>query len=116
MEITMTQPEPNPGEGSSSQLPPPRQPPPPSTGGASARKRLYRDPKGPLGGVAGGLAGYFDVDPVIVRLLFIVGLFTGIGLPAYLVCWAVVPKAKSWPPPGYGRRATAAFSDEASTL
>jgi phage shock protein PspC (stress-responsive transcriptional regulator) len=65
-------------------------------------KRLYRDPSGPIGGVAGGFAGYFDVDPVIARLLWIVALFSGIGFPAYLVCWLVIPKAKLWPPPGYG--------------
>lgn len=65
-------------------------------------KRLYRDPAGPIGGVAGGFAGYFDVDPVITRLLWIVALFSGVGFPAYLVCWLVIPKAKVWPPPGYG--------------
>jgi phage shock protein PspC (stress-responsive transcriptional regulator) len=84
----------------------------PSTSAASAApfeslsvlppKRLYRDPAGPIGGVASGFAGYFDVDPVITRLLWIVALFSGIGFPAYLVCWLVIPKAKVWPPPGYG--------------
>jgi len=64
-------------------------------------RRLYRDPKGPIGGVASGLAAYFDIDPVIVRLLWLVALLSGPGVPAYLVCCAVVPKAKSWPPPGY---------------
>jgi phage shock protein PspC (stress-responsive transcriptional regulator) len=65
-------------------------------------KRIYRDPNGPIGGVAGGFAAYFDVDPVIVRLLWLVALFSGIGLPAYLICWLVIPKAKLWPVPGYG--------------
>ncbi len=65
-------------------------------------KRIYRDPNGPLGGVASGFAAYFDVDPVIVRLLWLVALFSGIGLPAYLICWLVIPKAKVWPVPGYG--------------
>ena len=72
-----------------------------AAGGALAPKRLYRDPSGPIGGVAGGFAGYFDVDPVITRLLWMVALFSGIGFPAYLVCWLVIPKAKVWPPPGY---------------
>src|SRR5690606_39070445 len=67
-----------------------------------APKRLYRDPSGPIGGVAAGFAGYFNVDPVITRLLWIVALFSGVGFPAYLVCWLVIPKAKVWPPPGYG--------------
>jgi phage shock protein PspC (stress-responsive transcriptional regulator) len=78
-------------------------PPPPAPPGAtaSAPRRLYRDPHGWLGGVASGLAAYFEIDPVIVRLLWIVALLTGIGFPAYLVCWAVIPKAKVWPPAGY---------------
>jgi phage shock protein PspC (stress-responsive transcriptional regulator) len=67
----------------------------------SVPRRLYRDPKGPVGGVASGLAAYFDIDPVIVRLLWIVALLLGPGAPAYLVCWVVVPKAQSWPPPDY---------------
>jgi len=62
---------------------------------------VYRDPHSWLGGVASGLAAYFEIDPVIVRLLWIVALLTGIGFPAYLVCWAVIPKAKVWPPAGY---------------
>lgn len=64
-------------------------------------KRLYRDPRGPLGGVCAGLAAYFDIDPVIVRLLFIVALFSGIGFFAYIICWVAIPKAKHWPPAGY---------------
>lgn len=94
---------------------PPRAASPSSAGSSSAAsaassaplsalppKRLYRDPAGPIGGVAGGFAGYFDVDPAISRLLWIIALFSGVGLPAYLVCWLVIPKAKVWPPPGYG--------------
>lgn len=72
-----------------------------SAAAPSVPRRLYRDPKGPVGGVASGLAAYFDIDPVIVRLLWIVALLLGPGAPAYLVCWVVVPKAQSWPPPGY---------------
>lgn len=64
-------------------------------------KRLYRAPGGKIGGVAKGLAEYFNVDPVLVRLLFIVALLTGAGLVAYLVFWVVVPRAETWPPPGY---------------
>jgi phage shock protein PspC (stress-responsive transcriptional regulator) len=76
--------------------------PPPAPEPHAGPKRIYRDPRGPIGGVAGGFAGYFDVDPVIARLLWIVALLSGIGVPAYLVCWVVIPKAKAWPPPGYG--------------
>jgi len=79
-------------------------------------KRLYRDPSGPIGGVAGGFAGYFNVDPVITRLLWIVALFSGIGFPAYLVCWLVIPKAKAWPPPGYGGVAAGAMPPNQTAL
>ncbi|MEY2933039.1 MAG: hypothetical protein RL033_3788 [Pseudomonadota bacterium] len=83
------------------------QPPPVPTGAAATSpRRLYRDPTGPVGGVASGLAAYFEIDPVIVRLLWIVALLTGIGFPAYLVSWIVIPKAKVWPPAGYALPAT----------
>lgn len=64
---------------------------------ASASKKLYRDPKNALlGGVAAGLAAYFGVDVVWIRLLFILAAFgNGIGILAYLVLWLVVPEAKS---------------------
>ena len=45
-----------------------------------------------LGGVAGGLAHYFEIDPTIVRLVFIVAFFGfGTGLLVYLVLWLVMP-------------------------
>ncbi len=65
-------------------------------------RRLYRHPRGAIGGVASGFAAYFDVDPVIIRLIFIIGAFAGPGLPAYLICWIAIPKATVWPPKGYG--------------
>jgi hypothetical protein len=52
------------------------------------------------------MAAYFEIDPVIVRLLWIVALLTGIGFPAYLVSWIVIPKAKVWPPAGYAQPTT----------
>src|SRR5437763_16194347 len=47
-----------------------------------------------LGGVCGGLGEYFDVDPVLMRLVFVAGtvLRGGLGIPAYLVLWILVPK------------------------
>ena len=81
---------------------PPRAPPPQPNPFMSA-KRIYRDPSGPVAGVAGGFAAYFGVDPVLSRLMWIAAMFSGVGFPAYIVCWLVIPKAKSWPPPGYDR-------------
>src|SRR5919202_5399970 len=47
-----------------------------------------------IAGVWGGLAEYFGLDPVIVRLIFVlVTLTTGIGFIVYPVLWLVMPKA-----------------------
>src|SRR5688572_21775119 len=100
METIMTHPALPPPQDSSAAPPPP--PPPPAPHDVrSLPRRLYRDPAGPIGGVASGMAGYFGVDPVLVRLLWLVALFSGIGFFAYLVFWLIVPKARTWPPPGY---------------
>jgi phage shock protein PspC (stress-responsive transcriptional regulator) len=45
-----------------------------------------------LAGVCGGLADYFDIDPVVVRLGWVLcSLFAGAGVLLYLVAWVVVP-------------------------
>lgn len=56
-------------------------------------KRLYRSRKDKMiGGVCGGLAEYFDIDPVIVRAFFIVATFAwGSSLIGYIVLWIIVP-------------------------
>ncbi|MCK9414172.1 MAG: PspC domain-containing protein [Prolixibacteraceae bacterium] len=60
-------------------------------------RRLYRDPDDKvLGGVCGGLGAYFAIDPVILRILFVLIFFLGgSGVLVYLVLWIVVPKAYS---------------------
>lgn len=66
------------------------------TGGEpSERKRLYRDGEDRLiAGVCAGLGHYFAVDPVVVRIAFVLfGFFTGVGVVAYLVLWAATPRA-----------------------
>ncbi|MCH9030633.1 MAG: PspC domain-containing protein [candidate division Zixibacteria bacterium] len=57
-------------------------------------KRLYRSRTDKvIGGVCGGLADYFDVDPTLVRLLVVLlFLAGGIGVLAYLIAWIVIPK------------------------
>lgn len=57
-------------------------------------KRIYRSRKERMiGGVAGGIAEYFDVDPVIVRFAFIaLTLFNGIGLILYIVGMVIIPE------------------------
>ncbi|MBK9710435.1 MAG: PspC domain-containing protein [Kouleothrix sp.] len=49
-----------------------------------------------VAGVCGGLAEYFAIDPVIVRLIFVlVTLTSGIGLLVYPILWLVMPQAGS---------------------
>ncbi|MFH1050622.1 MAG: PspC domain-containing protein [bacterium] len=59
------------------------------------QKRLYRSTKDRmLAGVCGGLAEYFDIDPVIIRVLFVVvTLGAGVGILGYIILWIVVPEA-----------------------
>lgn len=59
-------------------------------------KRLYRSRKDKiLGGVCGGLAEYFNLDPVIVRLLWILlVLLAGTGVLVYVIAWIIVPLRK----------------------
>ena len=47
-----------------------------------------------LSGVAGGLANYADIDPTIVRILWLAALFTTgpLALFAYLVCAMIIPR------------------------
>ena len=62
--------------------------------------RLYRSERERmLGGVAGGLAEYFDLDPSLVRVAWAVLIIGsgGLFLLLYIVMWFVVPEA----PPGY---------------
>jgi len=56
-------------------------------------KRLYRSESDRiLGGVCGGLAEVYDVDPTLVRLVAVALFFgAGTGLLAYLVAWLIMP-------------------------
>ena len=61
-------------------------------------RRLYRDPDNAvIGGVSAGLGAYFNIDILIVRILFIVLTFAGGGFPIllYLILWIAVPKART---------------------
>lgn len=55
-------------------------------------KRIVRPHDRMLAGVAGGLAAYFNIDPVLVRLGFIVlALINGVGVLLYLALWLLLP-------------------------
>ena len=57
-------------------------------------RRLFRDSHNRVfGGVCSGLGAYFNIDPIVFRLLFILGLFYGISIIPYIVLWIIIPKA-----------------------
>ncbi len=60
----------------------------------SETKKLYRSREKKLCGVCGGLAEYFDIDPTIIRLLWVVMGFLScsVGVIAYFVCALIVPE------------------------
>ncbi len=57
-------------------------------------KKLYRSKKDSIiGGVCGGIAEYFEIDPTLVRLLAILIVFVGgVGIIAYIVAWIIIPQ------------------------
>ena len=65
------------------------------TDNSSTHKRLYRDENNKLiGGVCSGLANYFNIDIVIVRIVFIILFFSfGVGLIPYIILWVAVPSS-----------------------
>src|SRR3954470_5437378 len=66
-------------------LPDPPEPPKPRRLTRSSSDRV-------IAGVAGGLGRYFSIDPVVIRIAFIVGIFFGgAGVIAYLAAWLLVP-------------------------
>ena len=56
-------------------------------------KRIYRNKKeGKLGGVCSGIGDYLDIDPVIIRLIFVFSVFVwGAGILIYIILWAIIP-------------------------
>ena len=55
-----------------------------------------------IAGVCGGLGEYFNIDPVIVRLIFVLATLTsGIGFVLYPVLWLIMPKAPPGMPPAF---------------
>jgi phage shock protein PspC (stress-responsive transcriptional regulator) len=89
---TQEQGPPNPSATSQSTSPPDSSAAVP---GPAPVRMLRRDPDGPIGGVATGLARYFDIDVTLVRLAFVLTFFTiGTGPLFYLIAWIVIPKAE----------------------
>ena len=61
------------------------------------QERLYRDENHKLlGGVCAGVANYFGIDKLVVRILFIVFAFAfGFAIIAYLILWVAIPSTAS---------------------
>ena len=59
--------------------------------------RMYRDPDHRIiGGVCSGMGAYWNIDPVIVRIIFVaLALAGGIGVLVYLILYIVLPEAKT---------------------
>ncbi len=74
--------------------------------------RLYRSVHGRvIGGVAGGLADFFGIDPTIIRLIFVLlVIFGGSGVLIYIILWIILPEKNQYntfygyttPPPSPG--------------
>ncbi len=56
-------------------------------------KTLYRTEKDKMiGGVCGGLGKYFEIDPVLIRLIFALIFFGyGAGIAIYILLWIIMP-------------------------
>lgn len=59
-------------------------------------KRLYRSNHDKMiGGVCGGIAEYFNIDPTLVRLLLVFAVFMSAIIPGivfYIIAWAIIPQ------------------------
>ena len=63
-------------------------------GGQTTGRPPLRRVRGVLGGIAAGIADYFDVEPWLIRLAFVLLVFAGgFGLLAYLAGWLLIPEA-----------------------
>ncbi len=60
-------------------------------------KKLFRDTDNAMvAGVAAGLAKYTGVDVILIRIIFVIGVFTGgWGILLYLILWLLVPEART---------------------
>jgi phage shock protein PspC (stress-responsive transcriptional regulator) len=60
-------------------------------------RKLFRNPDNVIiGGVASGIAAYLGIDPIIVRLIFVlIVLAGGSGVLIYLILWLIIPMAKT---------------------
>jgi phage shock protein C len=60
---------------------------------SEVKKKLYRSRSDRwLAGVCGGIGDYFNTDPTVIRVIFVLaGLIMGGGLFIYLILWLIIP-------------------------
>jgi len=71
---------------------------PSGTASPKSRRRMYRDPdRRVIGGVCAGMGAYFNIDPVVLRVIFFVLFWItgGAALFIYVLLWIAVPKART---------------------
>ncbi|MBT3299742.1 MAG: PspC domain-containing protein [Candidatus Marinimicrobia bacterium] len=44
-----------------------------------------------MAGICAGIGDYFEIDPVIIRIIFLFGLFLGGGFIVYMIAWFIIP-------------------------
>ncbi|MDQ6672020.1 MAG: PspC domain-containing protein [Chloroflexota bacterium] len=78
---------PTPPSPSPPYVPTPSGPPRPRRLARSSRERMWA-------GVAGGMAEYFDLDPALVRLLWVAAAVVsgGLAVPVYILAWIILPR------------------------
>ena len=87
--------------GMITQLPPEPGPPGPELPPAGGGPRVVRRSRGErvIAGVCGGIGRYLGVDPVLLRIAFIVlALANGLGVIAYVVAWVAIPEERPGQP------------------
>ena len=83
--------------------PGPGDPGPPRPGSPGPDQRTVRRSRGDrvIAGVCGGLGRYLGIDPVLLRVAFIIlALANGLGLIAYVVAWVAIPEEGADRPAG----------------
>ncbi|NLY09098.1 MAG: PspC domain-containing protein [Tissierellia bacterium] len=60
-------------------------------------KKIYRSKTNRIiGGVCGGIGEYFDIDPSVIRVIWVLLTMLGaFGLIPYLLCWLIIPQEKN---------------------
>lgn len=75
-------------------------------------QRIYRSRTDKiLGGVAAGMAEYLSQDVALVRLIWLLFIFMGVGFPVYIVAWIIIPEE---PYPGAAKYSSLKYGHQGS--